>query len=41
VLSSRGTASASEAVINGLRGVDVEVILIGEATRGKLMVGMR
>ena len=35
VLSSRGTASASEAVINGLRGVDVEVILIGEATRGK------
>jgi hypothetical protein len=35
VLSSGGTASASEAVINGLRGVDVEVILIGEATRGK------
>ncbi|MFQ3346198.1 MAG: carboxyl-terminal processing protease [Porticoccaceae bacterium] len=35
VLSSGGTASASEAFINGLRGVDVEVILIGEATRGK------
>ena len=35
VLSSGGTASASEALINGLRGVDVEVILIGEATRGK------
>ena len=35
VLSSGGTASASEAVINGLRGVDVDVILIGEATRGK------
>lgn len=35
VLSSRGTASASEAFINGLRGIDVEVILIGQATRGK------
>ena len=35
VLSSGGTASASEAFINGLRGVDVDVILIGEATRGK------
>ena len=35
VLSSGGTASASEALINGLRGVDVEVILVGGATRGK------
>ena len=35
ILASGGTASASEALINGLRGVDVEVILIGEATRGK------
>lgn len=35
VLAGGGTASASEAIINGLRGVDVEVILIGETTRGK------
>lgn len=35
VLAGHGTASASEAIINGLRGVDVEVILIGETTRGK------
>jgi carboxyl-terminal processing protease len=35
VLVSGGTASASEAIINGLRGVDVEVNLIGETTRGK------
>jgi carboxyl-terminal processing protease len=35
VLTSSGTASASEAIINGLRGIDVEVILIGGATRGK------
>lgn len=35
VLVGGGTASASEAIINGLRGVDVEVILIGETTRGK------
>lgn len=35
VLAGKGTASASEAIINGLRGVDVEVILIGETTRGK------
>lgn len=35
VLSSGSTASASEAFINGLRGIDVEVILIGQATRGK------
>lgn len=35
VLASGGTASASEAFINGLRGIDVEVILIGASTRGK------
>jgi hypothetical protein len=35
VLVSGGTASASEAFINGLRGIDVEVILIGANTRGK------
>lgn len=35
VLASGGTASASEAFINGLRGIDVEVILIGANTRGK------
>lgn len=35
VLSSGDTASASEAFINGLRGIDLEVILIGETTRGK------
>ena len=35
ILVGYGTASASEAVINGLRGVDVDVVLIGETTRGK------
>lgn len=35
VLSTAGTCSASEAVINGLRGVDVEVIQIGGQTCGK------
>lgn len=35
ILSTPGTCSASEAVINGLRGVDVEVILIGGVTCGK------
>ena len=35
IISSEGTASASEALINGLRGVGVEVILIGDTTRGK------
>jgi carboxyl-terminal processing protease len=35
ILSSNGTASASEALINGLRGIGVEVILIGDTTRGK------
>jgi len=35
ILSTSGTCSASEAIINGLRGVNVEVILIGSTTCGK------
>lgn len=35
VLSTEGTCSASESVINGLRGADVEVIQIGGTTCGK------
>lgn len=35
ILSTDGTCSASEAVINGLRGIDVEVILVGSQTCGK------
>jgi hypothetical protein len=35
VLSGQGTCSAGESVINGLRGIDVEVILIGDPTCGK------
>ena len=35
ILSSGDTASASEYLINGLRGIDVEVILIGGITTGK------
>lgn len=35
VLSTESTCSASEAVVNGLRGVDVEVILVGGTTCGK------
>lgn len=35
VLTSSKTCSASEAVINGLRGVDIEVIQIGSTTCGK------
>jgi C-terminal processing protease CtpA/Prc len=35
VLTSGSTCSASEAVINGLRGIDVEVIQIGTTTCGK------
>jgi hypothetical protein len=35
VLTSSGTCSASEALINGLRGVGVEVIMIGNTTCGK------
>lgn len=39
VLCSESTASASELVINGLRGLDIEVRLIGSRTNGK-NVGM-
>jgi len=35
VITGPGTCSASEAIINGLRGVDVEVIQIGSTTCGK------
>ncbi|WP_206370503.1 S41 family peptidase [Solimonas marina] len=35
VLVGAGTCSASEAVINGLRGVGVDVVLIGDTTCGK------
>jgi hypothetical protein len=35
VLTSADTCSASESVINGLRGIDVEVNIIGGATCGK------
>ena len=35
VLSTGSTCSASEAVINGLRGVDVDIILMGDTTCGK------
>lgn len=35
ILSSARTCSASEALINGLSGIDVDVILIGDTTCGK------
>jgi len=35
VLTQNGTCSASESIINGLRGVDVEVVQIGGQTCGK------
>lgn len=35
VLTGARTASASESVINGLRGINFEVILIGDTTTGK------
>ncbi|WP_229260092.1 S41 family peptidase [Duganella aquatilis] len=35
ILTTAGTCSASESVINGLRGIDVEVTLIGGDTCGK------
>lgn len=35
VLTSDATCSASEAIINGLRGIDVSVITIGKTTCGK------
>lgn len=35
VLTTKGTCSASESVINGLRGVDIQVNIIGATTCGK------
>lgn len=35
ILSGANTCSASESIINGLRGINVEVVLIGEQTCGK------
>ena len=35
VLTTANTCSASEGLINGLRGIDVEVIIIGDKTCGK------
>lgn len=35
ILSTSRTCSASESVINGLRGIDVEVVLIGSTSCGK------
>lgn len=35
VLTTPATCSASESVVNGLRGIDVEVVLIGGTTCGK------
>ena len=35
MLTSSGTCSASEAILNGLRGIDFEVIQIGTRTCGK------
>lgn len=35
VLTGFNTASASELLMNGLRGIDVQVIQVGNATRGK------
>lgn len=39
VLTGNATASASELVINSLRGIDIDVILVGDTTEGK-NVGM-
>jgi carboxyl-terminal processing protease len=35
ILASPGSCSASESIVNGLRGVDVQVVLIGGTTCGK------
>jgi len=35
ILTTDGTCSASEALINGLRGIDIQVVLIGSTTCGK------
>lgn len=35
ILSGPGTCSASESIINSMRGIDVEVVMIGDTTCGK------
>ena len=35
VLAGSGTCSASESLLNGLRGIDIDVVLIGATTCGK------
>ena len=35
ILTGPNTCSASESLINGLRGIDIEVVMIGEPTCGK------
>ena len=35
IILGNNTASAGESLINGLRGIDFEVILIGSSTTGK------
>ena len=35
ILTSASTCSASEALINGLRGIDIDVVLMGDTTCGK------
>ncbi|QHJ11868.1 putative CtpA-like serine protease [Paraglaciecola mesophila] len=35
ILTSGATCSASEALINGLRGIDIDVVLMGDTTCGK------
>jgi len=35
IITGSGTCSASESIINGLRGIDMEVIVIGNTTCGK------
>jgi carboxyl-terminal processing protease len=35
ILAGPGSCSASESIINGLRGIDVQVVLIGNTTCGK------
>lgn len=35
VLAGAGTCSSSESIVNGLRGVGVEVVIVGKATCGK------
>ena len=35
MLTSSDTCSASESIVNSLRGIDVQVVLVGETTCGK------